>query len=81
MFTKWIINLKGLEKYRFAENGDLYRIPHTKEKKSFGWRLLKKQRGSRWRLNNNWWSKNQLKQHLEIDTNPMEILKTKDLPF
>lgn len=82
MFTKWIIDIKGMQDYRFAENGDLYRMPFTDaNKKSRSVRKIKMQSKNRWVINGVWWSKTQLRPHLELDKKPIEITKINDLPF
>jgi len=44
--------------------------------KSYSWRLIKKQYPNRWRLNNEWYSKNQLRPKLYLNPNP-EIIHAK----
>jgi hypothetical protein len=81
MFTKHIINIEGLEGFRFADDGNLYRLPYTKDKRSYGFRLIKMQYSNRWRINNEWYSKNQLRGNLIKDSNPMLIYSNNETPF
>ena len=81
MFTKWKINIKGLENYRFTDNGDLYRLPYKSNKNSYGLRKIKMQYPNRWRMNGAWWSKDQLRLKLIEDNNPIEILRENEYPF
>ena len=71
MFTKWLI--EGLENYVVTDSGDIYRKPIIKNNKSYSWRLIKKQYPNRWRLNNEWYSKTQLRPKLYLNPNPEQI--------
>lgn len=76
MFTKWII--EGLEGYSFGEDYNLYKDPYTDSGNNYrDWRLIKTQYPNRWRINNEWYSKTQLKTRIIKDPNPREIFKTK----
>ena len=82
MKTKYKINVKGLESFRFGEDKNLWRLPYERNKRSYGARKMKMQYPNRWILNGVVWSKNQLKPHLIIDDNPIEIYKEDlDTPF
>ena len=81
MFTKWIIDIDSLRGFVISENGEVYKKPFTSNGKSYGWRKIKKQSKNRWVLNGDYWSENQLREHLILDENPIEIYKTDDLPF
>jgi len=79
MFTKWVIT--GIDGFRFAEDGKLYRVPFVdKAGKQRDWREIKEQNNN-WKIKGVWYSKVQLKPRLEPDTKPIQIFKTKDLPF
>ena len=82
MYSKWIIDIKGLENFRFGEDKKLYRLPYTKGKRSYCVREIKIQYPSRWILNGIPYSKKQLKNKIIIDYNPIKLLITDtDLPF
>ena len=81
VFTKWTIKIDGLELFRFDEDGNLYRIPYTKGKRSYGFRLIIMQYPSRWRINNTWYSKSMLRNKLIKDENPIMIYSNKEVPF
>lgn len=82
MFSKWIIDLPGYELYKFGEDKELYRIPYTKGKRSFGLRklLLNPDRGT-WTLNGKHWTKDQLRPHIVDDPDPILLTKAKEMPF
>lgn len=82
MKTKHTINIKGLECFRFGEDKNLYRLPYTKNKRSYEFRMIKLQKSKRWILNGVPWSMRQLKGKLLKDLNPLEIYKKEvDCPF
>ena len=82
VYSKWIIDLKGLEGYVIGNDKNIYRLPFTSGLRTFGLRLIKQDKSNnRWRLNNRWWSENQLRQHLRIDQSMKELIKEDDLPF
>lgn len=80
MFSKWKINLPGMEFYRFGEDKALYRLPFTSGKRCYSLRKIKKSRGC-WVINGERWSEHQLRAHLVLDESPIELTKTDDLPF
>ena len=81
MKTKWRIDIEKLKSFRFSEDGKIYRLPYTKGLKSYGWRLIKMQHPNRWRLDGVWWSKNQIKNHLIRDDDPLTIYTEGEMPF
>jgi len=87
MNSKWIIDLKGLEGYRFGEDKNLYRLPFvTKDGKHRGLKkVFKCSIKKRWQVTRGgkveWISENQLRPHLLIDKNPIELIKEDQLPF
>ena len=82
MFTKWKIDIKGLEKYRFDADGNLWKMPFTSKKKSYSWRQIKMCRiKKRWKIGTIWWPQSQIRPHLVLDDNPIQITKSKELPF
>jgi predicted GTPase len=80
MFSKW--RIKGIDGYRFDELGNLWRLPYTDYKgKSRGLRMLKMHYPSRWKINGEYYSKNQLRNRLELDTEPIELIIKDQMPF
>lgn len=79
MFTKWII--EGIDGYRFGEDGELYRLPFERNKRSYDWRRIRKQYPNRWLIKGEMWSQDQLRPKLRLDPEPLEIFKEIDLPF
>ena len=81
MFTKWRIDIKELSDYRFDEDGNLWKKPFTRKKRSYSWRMIKIQYPNRWKIGKVYYSQMQLRPHLIEDENPIEIYKTKEMPF
>jgi hypothetical protein len=87
MESKWKIDIKGMEDFRFGEDKELYRLPFkTSDGKSRGIKLIKKCKiKNRWQVTINGkvekWSENQLRSHIIIDENPIELTKCETLPF
>lgn len=82
MKTKHIINIKGLEEFRFGEDKNLWKLPYTRNNRSYGFRKMKLQDSNRWILNGVPWSKRQLEGKIIRDPNPIEICpEDLDLPF
>ena len=81
MFSKWKISKEGMELYRFCHNGDLYRLPFKRYNRSYGLRKIKIQADNRYLINGEKWSKDQLRQHIILDDNPVELTKTDEMPF
>lgn len=80
MFIKWSIEV--LQGYYFDNNGKLWKEPYTDIKgKHRDWRELKMQYPNRWKIGKKTWSKRQLRKHLTLLENPIEIYTTKILPF
>ena len=79
MLSKW--KIKGIDLYVFGEDGNLYKLPFTKNNRSYGVRLIKKQYPNRWRINDTWYSQRQLKDKLYIDKNPVLLFESNDTPF
>ena len=82
MKSGWIINKKGFELYRFGDDKNLYKLPFISRLNYYGIRLIKKQSNRRWYINGNLWSERQLRRHIKIDINPVELVKdVMDCPF
>ena len=82
MKTKHIINIGGLEQFRFGEDKNLWRLPYNKNKRHYRFRLIKLQKAKRWILNGEPWSMRQLEGKLLRDPNPIEIYPDdSDCPF
>ena len=81
MFSKWRISKKGMELYRFCPKGDLYRLPFNRNGRYYGLRKIKPQHPNRYLINGEKWSKDQLRQHIILDDNPVELTKTNEMPF
>lgn len=81
MFTKYKIDIKGLELFRFNEDFDLYRLPYTESNRNYSFRLIKMQYSNRWRIRNQWYSKRQLSDKLILDDSPVMIYSTKETPW
>lgn len=80
MYTKWKIEI--LKGYYFDENGNLWKAPFiSSNKKAIDWRMIKMQYPSRWKIGKDYYSKNQLRKHLVLMDEPIEIYKSKELPF
>jgi hypothetical protein len=80
MKTKWII--EGLPDYRVGEDGNIYRLSFQSGLKWYAPRLIKEQYPQRFRLNNSWWTKKQLRGRLKRDESPVIIFEQKsDCPF
>ncbi len=76
--SKWVINLKEFQGYRFGDNGELYKLPFNKNGRRYSLRKLKQQYPSRWYINGVFWSKKQLKPHIEIDKVPILLEASKE---
>lgn len=87
MVSKWVIDLEGFEYYRFGEDKNLYRLPFTTiDGKKRGLKLIKKDKlKNRWQITRfgkvEKWSESQLRPHLILDDNPIQLTKTEKLPF
>lgn len=80
MFTKWSINI--LKGYYFDEDGNLWKAPFTSTNgKYIDWRMIKMQYPNRWKVGQDYYSKSKLRKHLTLMETPIEIYKTKGLPF
>lgn len=79
MVSKW--KIKGLGGYVFGENKKLYRLDFESKGKYYGIREIKKQKGNRYRINNQWYSERQLKSRIYLDDNPVELEKDFEYPF
>lgn len=80
MKTKWII--QGLPNYRVAEDGNIYRLSFQSGDRWYEVRLIKEQYPHRFRLNNSWWTKDQLRNKLKLDESPIIIFEEKsECPF
>lgn len=87
MKSKWIIDLPGLELYRFDTHGELWKLAFTDAiGKCISLKKVKKDiEKKRWRMTryekSEWWSEHQLRPHLILDPNPFELTKENELPF
>lgn len=80
MKSKWII--QGLDNYRVGEDGNIYKLPFLSNLKYYETRLVKEQYPSRFRLNNEWYTKKRLRKLLVNDTSPIVLIEEKNnLPF
>lgn len=79
MKSKW--KIKGINNYLFGEDKKLYRLPYTKENKSYSLREIKLQDKKRYRINNQWWSQRQLEPKLYLDENPQVLFYTESMTF
>jgi hypothetical protein len=87
MKSKWKIDIKGLENFRFGEDKELYRLPFvTADGKHRGLKKIAKCKiKNRWQITRNGrvekWSEAQLRPHIIIDLEPIELTKCDKLPF
>jgi hypothetical protein len=80
MKSKWMI--QGLDNYRVGEDGNIYKLPFSSNFKYYETRLVKEQYPSRFRLNDEWYTKKRLRKLLVKDTNPIVLIDINDnLPF
>ena len=79
MFSKW--KIKGIEGYVFGEDKKLYKLPFTKGLRAYGLREIKKQYPSRYKIHEEWLSELQMKNRLYLDPEPIELIKSNQLPF
>ena len=79
IFSKWLIT--GFPDYCFGSDKELYRMPFKSGRNYFGLRRLKKQNPNRWKIDNKWWSQNQLEAKIYLNPNPEIIVKKQDMPF
>ena len=80
MKSKWLINLEGFEDYRFGDDGELYRLPCTRNGRRYGLKKISKQKSKRWIVNGQKWSEAQLKPHIEVDKFPVILISKEDMP-
>lgn len=82
MKSKYKINIEGLEGFRFGEDKKLYKLPYQNKQRSYALKEIKLQYPSRYVLDGGTWSQNQLRCHLELDKNPIELFPDiQDTPF
>tara|TARA_R110002051_G_C8655113_1_gene488186 strand:- start:587 stop:829 length:243 start_codon:yes stop_codon:yes gene_type:complete len=80
MISKW--KIKDLEGFVFGEDKKLYKLPYSNKGREYGLTVIKKQLGSRYKINGEWLSEKQMKHRLYLDTEPIElIIEDKSLPF
>jgi hypothetical protein len=79
MFSKW--RIEGIDDHVFGEDGKLYKLPYHKDGRYYGIREIKMQHPNRYRINNEWWSKRQLKHKIYLDEKPVKLYETEILPF
>ena len=75
MNSKWKFTLESLNDYVIGSDKKIYKKPFTRNKRSYGWHEVKIQSPKRYRLNGEWWSTKQLKQHIILDSNPIVIFE------
>jgi|VirMetMinimDraft_7_1064189.scaffolds.fasta_scaffold380913_1 hypothetical protein len=75
MNSKWVFKNDKLKDYVIGSDKKIYKKPFSSHKRFFGYREVKMQYPERYRLNNEWWSKSQLKQHIVLDQNPVVITR------
>ena len=75
MNSKWVFKNDKLKDYVIGSDKRIYKKPFSSHKRFFGYREVKVQYPERYRLNGEWWSKKQLKQHISLDPNPVEIIR------
>jgi hypothetical protein len=82
MNSKWIFTNEKLQEYVIGSDKKVYKKPFVSHKRYFGYREVKMQYPERYRLNGQWWSKAQLKQHIALNPNPEIIFENgKDTPW
>ncbi len=82
MLSKWKINISKYDNYRFGSDNNLYRLPFARHKRSYGLKKIKfNPTTNRWLLNGETWTKDQLRPHLILDTKPILLFSSEDLPF
>jgi hypothetical protein len=87
MKSKWKIDLEGFENFRFGEDAGLYRLGYTTidGKKRGIKKIAKCPIKNRWQITIKGkvekWSENQLRRHIIIDNEPIELTKSEILPF
>ena len=79
MYSKW--KIKGIDTHVFGEDGNLYRLPYTKNNRSYGLRLIKMQYPNRWVINGETLSQRQIKHRLYKDLSPVKLFENEDSPF
>lgn len=79
MFSKWKIS--GIEGFVIGEDNNLYKLPFESNGKFYDLKQVKKQHPNRYWINGQWYSQRQLRPKLYIDPNPIELFKTKEMPF
>lgn len=79
VFSRW--KIEGISTHVVGEDGEIYRLPYTNGLKHYGLRKIKKQYPNRYKINGVWWSQNQLRGKLVLDTDPVELIKSDELPF
>ena len=68
-------NIEALKNFRIAEDGELYRMAITKNKRFYGTRKIKKQKDNSYKLNGKSYSALQLNDYKVVDNEPIEIFK------
>lgn len=80
MRSKWII--EGFKDYKIGEDGNIYKLPFFSKGKWYQCRVVKEQYPNRFRLNNSWWTKEQLRGKIKKDLNVSQLFVEKsDCPF
>lgn len=83
--SKWKIDLKGFELFRFGSDNNLYKLPYKSANgKTIGVKQIVKDR-RRWQIIRNGkrekWSENQLKPFIVIDDNPITLFSEYTYPY
>ena len=79
MLSRWVIDLKGFDLYRFGTDKKLYKLPFHSGLNYYETRLIKKQSNNRWYINGKLWSQRQLRAHIILDPTPIELIKEHNL--
>ena len=58
MKSKW--RIKTIDTHIFGDDNNLYRLPYTRNKRSYELRLIKLQKSNRWVINGETWSEKRL---------------------
>lgn len=77
MFERFEFSLDELKPYVVGSDNEIYRRPYESKGRSYGYRRIKMQYPSRWKLNETWWSKHKLWNLLEDIENGKQIYKEK----
>lgn len=65
MKLKFKVTLPNFDGLYIDEIGNLLKAPYEAKGRKYGWRLIKKQKGNRWKIGNGYLSERQLKGNLK----------------